>query len=194
MKMLVGLTGKTGSGKSFAAKSFERLGAFVADCDVIAHEVLKDDAIREKLCAVFSTQILDKDNNIDRKALGRIVFADNKKLSLLNGIMHGEIIRRALMLCQNSGKDICIIDGSELEASGIDEKCDYVIVISANEDIRLKRIMARDNLDRESALRRMGAQKDYSKDAIFIINDEGKDALAEKINTLYNRFLGELNA
>lgn len=194
MKMLIGLTGKTGSGKSFAAKSFERLGAFVADCDVIAHEVLKDDAIREKLCAVFSTQILDKDNNIDRKALGRIVFADNKKLSLLNGIMHGEIIRRALMLCQNSGKDICIIDGSELEASGIDEKCDYVIVISASEDIRLKRIMARDNLDRESALRRMGAQKDYSKDAIFIINDEGKDALAEKINTLYNRFLGELNA
>lgn len=193
MKMLIGLTGKTGSGKSFAAKIFETQGAFVADCDVIAHEVLNDNNIKEKLCSTFSRKILDKNNNIDRKALGAIVFSDSEKLSLLNAIMHTEIIRRALNKCHLSGKDICIIDGSELEASGVDNKCNYIVVITADEDIRLERILSRDNIDRENALRRIRAQKEYSKNAIFIANNETEDIFKKKIIDLYNKFSGEIN-
>ena len=54
MKMLIGLTGKTGSGKSSAARIFGKLGAFVADCDKVAHEILFDENIKKKLCALFS--------------------------------------------------------------------------------------------------------------------------------------------
>ena len=64
MKMLIGLTGRTGSGKSSAAKIFESLGAFVADCDKIAHEVLRDEIVKQKLCALFSSDILDKSGEI----------------------------------------------------------------------------------------------------------------------------------
>ena len=137
MKMLIGLTGKTGSGKSSASRIFENLGAFVADCDKVAHEVLCDNKTKDKLCLLFSDSILDSEKNIDRKVLGQIVFSDKDKLSLLNSVMHPAIVDRCIKLCEGSKKDICIMDGSELEASGADEKCDHIVVIVADEDTRL---------------------------------------------------------
>lgn len=194
MKMLIGLTGRTGSGKSSAAKTFEKLGAYVADCDAVAHEVLFDTDVKDKLCAFFSRQILDKNNEIDRKALGAIVFSDKGKLLQLNSVVHGAIVKRCIELCLNSGKDICLLDGSELESSGADAKCAHIVVITADEQIRLKRIMERDNIDRETALKRMNSQKDYSKEAIVIDNSGDEAELREKITALYNKFSGEINA
>ena len=194
MKMLIGLTGRTGSGKSSAARILEKLGCFTVDCDSVAHEVLFDKKIKEKLCELFSTAILGKDNEIDRKALGSIVFNDKSKLSLLNSVVHKEIIERCLTLCHNSGRDICVLDGSELESSGVDEKCAHIMVITADENTRLERIMARDGIDKESALLRIKSQSDYSKDAIIIDNSTNEKAFEEKIANLYNKFLGEINA
>ena len=193
MKMLIGLTGRTGSGKSSAAKIFESLGAFVADCDKIAHEVLRDEIVKQKLCALFSSDILDKSGEIDRKALGSIVFSDKEKLEKLNRVVHGAIVKKCVELCENSGKDICLVDGSELESSGADKLCRHIIVITADEETRLGRIMTRDNIDRDSALRRIKAQSDYSKEAIVIDNGESEELLSKKIVSLYNQFLGEIN-
>lgn len=193
MKMLIGLTGRTGSGKSSAAKIFESLGAFVADCDKIAHEVLRDEIVKQKLCALFSSDILDKSGEIDRKALGSIVFSDKEKLEKLNRVVHGAIVKKCVELCENSGKDICLMDGSELESSGADKLCRHIIVITADEETRLGRIMTRDNIDRDSALRRIKAQSDYSKEAIVIDNGESEEVLSKKIVSLYNQFLGEIN-
>ena len=193
MKMLIGLTGRTGSGKSSAAKIFESLGAFVADCDKIAHEVLRDEIVKQKLCALFSSDILDKSGEIDRKALGSIVFSDKEKLEKLNRVVHGAIVKKCVELCENSGKDICLMDGSELESSGADKLCRHIIVITADEETRLGRIMTRDNIDRDSALRRIKAQSDYSKESIVIDNGESEEVLSKKIVSLYNQFLGEIN-
>lgn len=193
MKMLIGLTGRTGSGKSTAAKIFENCGAYVADCDVIAHEVLHDERIKKELCQLFSGEILNQNGDIDRKALGGMVFTNKEKLMQLNSVVHPEIVRRAVNSCHNSGKKICIIDGSELEASGVDEKCAHIVVITADEAMRLDRITMRDGIDRESALRRIHSQSDYSKKAIFISNNSGQEELEKAITELYNRFLGEIN-
>lgn len=193
MKMLIGLTGRTGSGKSAAARIFEGLGAYVADCDSVAHEILFDNEIKKKLCNLFSDSILDSENNIDRKALGSIVFSDEKKLLLLNGVVHKAIVEKCVALCEESGNDICIMDGSELKSSGADLLCEHIVVIEADEKTRLERIMARDNISREEALMRMNSQKDYGKEAIIIENNCGEDKLRESICALYNKFLGEIN-
>lgn len=194
MKMLIGLTGKTGSGKSSAAKIFEKLGAFIADCDKIAHSTLQDNTVKEKLKEAFSGRIFDENGNVDRKKLGAIVFSDSEKLKVLNSIMHSAIVDKAIIMCENSGKDICILDGSEIESSGAYKKCAYVIVITADENVRLERIMERDGIDRESALMRIQAQKDYGKEAFFINNNESTEALEKEIISLYNKFCGEINA
>lgn len=193
MKMLIGLTGRTGSGKSSAAKIFESLGAFVVDCDKVAHEVLRDEIVKQELCVLFSSDILDKSGEIDRKALGSIVFSDKEKLEKLNRVVHGAIVKKCVELCENSGKDICLMDGSELESSGADKLCRHIIVITADEETRLGRIMTRDNIDRETALKRAKAQSDYSKEAIVIDNGESEEVLSKKIVSLYNQFLGEIN-
>lgn len=193
MKMLIGLTGRTGSGKSSAAKIFESLGAFVADCDKVAHEVLRDKKVKQELCVLFSPDILDKDGEIDRKVLGGIVFSDKEKLNQLNDVVHGAIVKKCVELCENSGKDICLMDGSELESSGADKLCRHIVVITADEETRLGRITARDNIDRETGLRRIKAQSDYSKEAIVIDNNESEEVFSEKIVSLYNQFLEEIN-
>lgn len=181
MKKLIGLTGRTGSGKSSAAKIFEELGVFCVDCDKVAHEVLFDSDVKKALVTAFSDAILAENGEIDRKALGKIVFADNENLRVLNSIVHGAILERSFSLCKNSGSDICLIDGSELESSGADKKCDVMVVTVADEEVRLERIMARDNIDREEALCRMNSQKDYSKEAIIIENNGDEKLLREKI-------------
>lgn len=193
MKMLIGLTGKTGSGKTSAAQILEKLGCYVADCDKIAHEVLLLDDVKDKLRAEFSDAIFNSSNNIDRKSLGGIVFSDSEKLLRLNAIMHSVIVDEAIDMCINSGRDICVLDGSELEASGAYKKCKHMIVITADDDIRLRRIMDRDALTQESAILRMRAQNDYSKEAFFINNNGDYSLLEKEITALYNKFLGELN-
>jgi len=193
MKMLIGLTGKSGSGKTTAARILTELGAFVADCDIIAHKVLEEDTVKEKLCENFGSTIFNSDGSIDRKALGSIVFSDSEKLAVLNGIVHGAITKKAIDMCTASGKDICFIDGSELEASGVDKKCAHIVVIYADEDIRLNRITERDKISKDSALLRIKAQKDYSKKAIIIKNNGDYDKLKLALTDLYNQFLGEIN-
>ena len=185
MKKLIGLTGRTGSGKSSAAKIFEELGVFCVDCDSVAHEVLQYDDVKKALINSFSDEILDENNNIDRKALGKIVFSDSDKLSVLNNIVHSAILKRCFELCENSQSEICLIDGSELESSGADKKCDVIVVIEAEDSLRLERILSRDDIDKETALKRMNSQKDYSKEAIIIKNDGDEASLREKILTVY---------
>ena len=185
MKKLIGLTGKTGSGKSSAARIFETLGAFVIDCDSVAHRALLEKEIIKKLKLSFPPQIFNGET-VSRAALGKIVFSDKDKLKELNAIVHPWITAEVLKLAQMSDKKIVIIDGSELEASGIDKKCAHIIVVEANESTRLERIMTRDKISRESALLRINAQAGYSKEAIILENNSTEKELEERIRKLYS--------
>lgn len=191
MKKLIGLTGKTGSGKSTAAKTFARLGAFVIDCDEIAHRALFDEAIIKKLLEIFPESIYEN-GEIKRSELGKIVFSDEEKLKTLNSIVHPWINSEILRLCENSSSDIVIIDGSELEASGIDEQCKHIIVTEATPSLRLERITQRDLISNEDAQRRIDAQKGYSKKAIVVTNDSTLKELEKKIEEVYKKISAEL--
>ena len=187
MKKLIGLTGKTGSGKTSASKFFKDLGAFVIDCDSIAHNALFDEKIIEELKKTFPTHIFEN-GKVNRKALGEIVFSNKDELKKLNSIVHPWICHAILTLAESAPAGIVIIDGSELEASGIDKKCEHIIVIEADEAIRLERIMARDNISIEAALLRINAQIPYSKKAIIINNDSGESNLRKEVERLYKIF------
>ncbi len=191
--MLIGLTGKTGSGKSHAAMLFKKWGAYVIDCDTLAHDVLTFPSVIQKLLEAFGDTILSE-NKIDRKKLGKLVFSDSEKLKTLNSIVHPVIVEKALEMAENAKEKICIIDGSELELSKIDEKCKHIIVIKADENIRLKRILERDLLTPDVAKLRINAQTDYSKKAIVIENNSLPCDFEEKLRELYKKLMEESNA
>lgn len=193
-KIIVGLTGLSGSGKSTAADFFREKGACVIDCDALAHRALCTDNVKQKLRAAFGSGIFDENGEVLRKALGAIVFSDAEKLGALNKIVHPAVCDETMRIIGNSNAQLAVIDGSELEASGIDERCNHIIVISANSDVRLRRITARDSVSEEDARRRMGAQRPYSKKAIIVENNAGTEELKESLRRVYKEIMGENDA
>lgn len=158
VRHIIGLTGQTGSGKSTIAAALRERGAHVLDADKIARALQQSgqdgyEAIKRYFGADYVT-----DTAIDRKKLAALVFADKQKLAELNGIMFPlitrEVEQRLQELC-----GVCIIDAALLCEAGIHTLCDEVWVATAQDDIRLKRIMQRDGLTREAALARMASQK-----------------------------------
>ena len=94
-KPVIGILGGVGSGKSTVAAEFAKLGCEVIDADKIAHELLERKDVKNEVVACFSKAVLDSAGKINCSILADIVFADAKKLSLLNGIIHPPVLERA---------------------------------------------------------------------------------------------------
>ena len=161
---VIGVTGGSGCGKTTALKELEKHGALVLDCDAIYHELLEsDDELIRNLGAAFPGAV--RDGKVDRKTLGRIVFADPKELEKLNQIAWCAVIQTVEQRLRDyamQGGRLAAIDAVELIASGMSERCKAVVGVLAGRETRITRIMARDEISRETAETRIDAQKPNS--------------------------------
>ncbi len=160
--MVVGLTGQTGAGKTTVCKIFQENGFTVINADLIARQVLEQDSpcLRE-LVDCFGTTILTEDNSLDRHKFADIVFSDKNKLELLNSICYPYITSEILNLIRfnsDNGHKLILLDAPTLFESRADDFCEIIISVISKEDIRLKRIVKRDGISKESALKRMASQ------------------------------------
>ena len=142
-KPVIGILGGIGSGKSTVAAEFAKLGCKVIDADEIAHELLDEPAVKEKVVGLFGRTILDPAGKIDREKLAEVVFADARKLSLINEIIHPLVLQRAQELikqydCQNQVKAI-VLDMPLLVEVGWDKRCDKLIFVDCEQKLRLDR-------------------------------------------------------
>jgi len=142
-KPIIGILGGIGSGKSAVAAEFSKLGCKVIDADKIAHELLDEPAVKEKVVGLFGRTILDPAGKIDREKLAEVVFADADKLSLINEIIHPLVLQRAQELikqydCQNHVKAI-VLDMPLLVEVGWDKRCDKLIFVDCEQKLRLDR-------------------------------------------------------
>ena len=127
-KLLVGITGGIGSGKSGVAAEFSRLGAKIIDADLIAHEILapRTPAWRKTVKA-FGKKILNPDMSISRRALAGIVFTDPRKRKLLERITHPAIIARILSTARKTDAGIVMVDAPLLYETHLEKHMDRVI-------------------------------------------------------------------
>lgn len=176
MKKLVGLTGKTGAGKSTVSKALESFGAFVIDGDTVAREVLDiSPELPQKLKAAFGDGIYEN-GLLLRGELAKRAFSSPEKTELLNSIFHPVINERLFELARGAFEkyDAVIVDAAAIIESGFYKSCDVLITVWAPESVRLERIMKRDGITKDDALRRMNAQKNddfyFSKSDIIINN------------------------
>jgi len=188
---VLGLTGTTGAGKSTLSEHFKSLGAFIIDCDVIAREVLDRKDIIEKITFAFGN-VLDG-SKVCRKALAKVAFSSKENTEKLNQITHPAIIdeiKSKLEMRKNLSAGLTVIDAPLLFEAKLESLCDCTLAVTASKDIRLKRIMMRDNIDKESALLRMNVQNDdsiYSQKATYtVLNEGGIKELISATNEIIN--------
>lgn len=174
----VGLTGSIAVGKSYVCGVFRELGCFVLDADKTARDVV---AARTeglyKVVETFGSEILQANGELDRKKLGKIIFANEEKRQILNDIVHPLVIE-----AQNhwlAGREtenphgIAIIDAALMIESGGYKRFNKLIVVWCEPAIQLKRLMLRDNLSESEARKRIDAQMpqdEKKRNADFLID------------------------
>ena len=142
-KPVIGILGGIGSGKSTIAAEFAKLGCKVIDADRIAHELLQEPPVREKVVRLFGQAVLDSSGKIDREKLAEAAFADHKMLALLNRIIHPLVLQRTQELIeqcksQNQVKAI-VLDMPLLVEVGWHKRCDKLIFVNCEKKLRLER-------------------------------------------------------
>lgn len=181
--MIIGLTGGTGTGKTSVSRYFESAGYDVIDYDLITREVYKKGSpCLFEIAEHFGDAILTSDGELNRRALGAIVFADKKSLEKLNSIVYKYIIEHTEDIIENSKDKKLLLDAPTLFEAGLNKKCDRVIGVIAPKELRLERVMQRDNLERERVIDRINSQKDddfYIKNCDYIINNNGSVSYLE---------------
>ena len=158
-KALLGLTGNIACGKSTVLRQLHDLGAHVIDADALIHVILrKGGPAYWPVVSEFGPAILDASGEIERRALGRIVFADPARLRTLEQIEH-PIVRRVIdEEIADAQELVVVLDAIKLIESGWADKCDEVWVVTCTRDQQLERLMQTRGYSREEAEGRIDAQ------------------------------------
>ena len=163
---IIGLTGLTGAGKSTVAQKLMAYGCYHIDADKVAREVINNNEnVKNKLKERFGADVINADGTTNRPLLASRAFADEQSTLDLNAITHPAVtheIKSIIKDMEEVGYRGIIIDAIALFESGLNALCDFNVTVVAPLDIRLERIMKRDNITEEKALERINAQKDES--------------------------------
>ena len=191
----IGLTGGIACGKNKVADIFHELGFYTIDSDVISRKVMEKGEIAYlKIVDYFGSDILDSNGEIIRKKLGSIVFTNKEKLKVLEEIVHPAIFDYEKKLrSQIYGKDdkaVIITHAAKMIESGSFSNYDALIVITAEKNIQLERLIKRDNITYEQAqniLNNQLSNEERLKFADFIIDNSSDIVnLYKEVKRMYN--------
>jgi dephospho-CoA kinase len=194
---IVGLTGGIGSGKSTVARMLAARGARVIDADLLAREVVAPDLPAwQEIVEHFGEEVLNPDRTLNRERLAAVVFGDEDRRRLLNGIVHPRIGQETLeriKVFEREGAPLVVFDAALLLETPATNWIRPVIVVVADEETRVGRVVARDGTGAETARSRMAAQwtdAERVQHADYVIDNSGDlAALAAQVERLWGRLL-----
>lgn len=188
----IGITGGIGSGKTTVAKIFELLGVPVYYADDATKKLYHTNIqLKKELIENFGSSVYD-DNELNRKELASIVFADADKLSLLNSIVHPLTIKDAEEWMEKQKAPYIIKEAALLFESGSVAALDYVIGVQSPVAMRIQRVMERDGVNREHVMERMNKQMDESikmKLCDFIIVNDEQETVIPQVLKLHEHLI-----
>lgn len=180
----IAITGNIASGKSLVEEMLKNKGYEVFDTDQIAHNIVDSS---EDVKRLFKNYDIISDNKIDRKKLSEIVFSDKNLLKKLENIVH-PLVKEEVLKIFTMDYEIVFVSVPQLFEAGFENLFDQIIFVSADENIRLKRLMKRNNLTKEDASKRINAQLSESHKKCkcdYIIENNGtKEELAETLSKI----------
>lgn len=158
--MKVCITGLIGSGKSSVLNILKKHTDNIYNCDQINEQLLSEKNYQKLLQDNFGQEIFVNDK-IDKKALAKIIFLDEKKRQLLNSLSHPEIIKRLTDIINNASDNIFVEIPLLAESSDLANLFDKIWLVESEFNFRLERIMKRDNIVKELALAKINSQEKY---------------------------------
>lgn len=196
--IVIGLTGSIACGKSTVSAMLSARGLPLVDADVISRALTKEGA--EALAPIrarFGDVVFDGER-LDRKALGKIVFANAQARRDLEEILHPRIRREIvtrLAALRNAGARLAVLDVPLLFETGMDELCDEVFCVWVPEDVQLARLMRREGISEEEALARIRAQMPQEikleKSQVHIDNSGTVEQTRARVDDLVDLLLGK---
>lgn len=183
----IGITGGIGSGKTYICKLLELMNFSVFYSDTEAKNIQNTDPeVRTKLIELFSEECYTEDG-LNRKFLAEIIFSDPAAKKQVEEIMHPAVAKHFTQWCETkeaSNERIVFIESAILYESGFDKMVDKVIMVYADEEVRIERSMNRDGADRtaiEERIKNQGSDKEKCKKADFIINNNPNNLVNKQI-------------
>jgi dephospho-CoA kinase len=203
--LVIGLTGNIATGKSTVLEYLARRGAYIIDADKLAHQSMAPDGpAYQAVVAEFGAAILNPDQTINRKALGRIVFTNADLLNKLEQIVHPAVFKMTLKLVETAPSGLIILEAVKLlEAGPMFSQCDEVWVVTARPEVQLKRLMESRGMDEATARQRMGMQSPQAAkvhQATRVVDNSGSfdelyaqlDLIWEQLKIAYPRRMARL--
>ena len=190
----VGITGNIGGGKTTVSKIFEVLGIPVFYADDAAKTVMVTDAVLiSSLKATFGSEAYFEDGSLNRKYIANIVFNNETELAKLNGLVHPAVFR-AFDAWVSGVKDVPYVlkEAALLFESTSYKMCDLSIMVTAPLEMRIERVMKRDNLTRaevESRNARQFTEEKKVQLANYIIKNDGSELVIPQVLELHRQFL-----
>lgn len=187
----IAISGNIGSGKSIVCKIFALLKVPVYYADNEAKKFYNDEEVRILISEKFGIELLNTDNTINLKLLTSIVFNNNHALADLNNIIHPRVMAdfKNWIESQKLQNKYVVMESAIIFETGLFEKFDKVIVVAANEDKRIKRIIARDGISKQQISERQQNQWKQSrkiKMADYVIFNNDNNAILPQIIKIHN--------
>ena len=194
--MTLGITGRSGCGKSTVTAVFAARGIPLADADQLSREILLPGSpLLPQLAECFGADVIKEDGTLDRRLLADRAFATPEGKAALDALTHPEIVRRiraAKQAAQQAGAKLFVLDGAVIIGTAAEAECDK---LTAPFEVSVERIAARDGISPEMAARRLNAQTPEAvltaKADYILPNTSTREALAKAANGLCDALIGE---
>ena len=183
----IGLTGMSGSGKTYISNRLLSWGIPVVNTDLLVHQLYAErNACTEALKNLFGEGILNSDHSINRRILASIVFSDPQKLAVLNQTVHPfviSLVKKQIAEWEEKGNTVTVVEAPQLFEAHMENDFDYIISVVADHSTRVSRIALRDALTEEQAIKRLANQHSdefFEIHSDFIIdNSDGADPITQ---------------
>ena len=194
--LVVGLVGGIGAGKSRVAEAFARHGARVVSGDALAHEALRQPAVKEQIARRWGARMLDDKGEVQRRLLGAVVFADAGERRALEAMVHPWIKERIREEVDAARADpsvrLVVLDAAVMLEAGWHDVCDRLVFVEAPREVRLRRVAERRGWTAEELAAREAAQLPLTAKAAHadhtLDNSASLDDLERQVEDLARRW------
>ncbi|MDX2174829.1 MAG: dephospho-CoA kinase [Bacteroidota bacterium] len=188
--MVIGLTGGIGSGKSTVANIFKILGYKIFNSDEIAKQIYFEEDIKQHLIDLLGDDAYLNSTTLNKPYINSKIFSNSELLKQLNSIIHPAVVNKFKAFCQKNKNELIVKETALLFEANLQNQVDKIILVIANDELRIKRTMLRDNLSKEDVVKKMNNQLSQSekiKLSHYIIDNNETELIIPQVIAIHNK-------